>query len=121
MTATYTGPNGPADPDDERPSAPDKQEDWDSHACRACGDPRDGAPVVCQACREAGWCACCGEEHHTWQCPKIAAVRRDLEAADRCRDTPTVLKAIEMNRAAIRHGRARLLAMSMEREAGIPF
>lgn len=84
MQAIHTGPSGPADPDDEeRPSAPDKQEDWDSRACRACGDPRDGAPVVCQACREAGWCACCGEEHHTWQCPDVARVRLEMEAADR--------------------------------------
>lgn len=37
--------------------------------CQSCGDIiLDTGPLVCMACRDAGYCPVCGKEHHAWQC-----------------------------------------------------
>ena len=51
--------------------------------CLSCADPHDLPIAVCAACREAGACTVCGEEHRAWRCPQIAAERQRQATEER--------------------------------------
>lgn len=54
-----------------------------SRPCEHCKRPIPlGGPVICLACRDAGHCTICGQEHPAWRCPDVTTVLRDLEATD---------------------------------------
>ena len=51
--------------------------------CASCDTIISDGPAVCAACLEAGYCAVCGFEHRTWQCPQIVRVRHEMAAQER--------------------------------------
>lgn len=50
--------------------------------CKHCRRAILLGPVVCDSCKNAGYCTICGEHHRPTQCPDVARVRRELAEAD---------------------------------------
>lgn len=83
--------NAPGSPPDPDP-APGRRLVF-SYTAMPCAHCRRAillGPVVCDSCKDAGYCTICGQRHRAWQCPDVAKARREMAAAERAAQRQTV-------------------------------